>query len=1194
MSIESGDERLYVSNSSENASPWSALSRTQRGVGHVDPFQDSSAGSPLPSGSSSPKMDRPQLWLRTSNINNNISEGAEFDLPTPLKQHAGADPHTPVFSRGASGASGSGSFIPDRRMTIPPVRDSQPSNMLSPLFTIGSPLTRMQTARFTQSEGEYESTEHSPTAMSRTLQATSPHARIGRGSTAAEYRDPTPDSLEAAEDMIYGLISPVPEVLDDDSIDDDGNENVNKSSNLDRTAPSGFATPCNRSLHTDVDHSPDPFDPHVQGHATGFMTPDRSHASPSPTPRQRCAETPVRSTQRPGEEREPSLSFAARVATLSVETRLAASEILREGSLNASRCSRAAAATAPLKDYLEPNRNPFSRYRGKRGEQMMLAPAMGCCCYRCSCSSSSAPTPCDTCAGAGEKENEIDDLPLHAAIVLYEQTVPPPKRDTGTDRASRGSRSFFNSLSAMGPEQHNVKVGLFCELSSESTDGESGVFGSERKAVAHAEEANFLQACENGKDVGADQLHGLSFNISSIPVTDSNNSKKRGSAAGAFGGVETLPRNLSSLAGSSPAGQAGACHPSSSLNVSCNDPAAVSSIDKQLFATSSEDMNRSAQSGAEARSHQTPLHGDGSLAQWDVQRFSYLTESLVFDCNSSGCGEDEDEDEDSPGDRFRIHHGFQFLHRVPAVSEEPFFVPLGADVNGVVWLATHRLDGLPYAVKEISDVYFGQLKVELECLTLGSKPLSPITQQAQTFIAQYYGCTRYPRAILPRGGGLASSSVVTQCSHVYALQMEYFPKGSVWSWARSATRRKNGRPSFELWRQVLLSGVQALEALHHHGFVHGAPFTSNLFVVTHGLHYKLGNFGAAVACRSEGDGYPNAVLPFLRSAALAQRPFEQDVHVLCSSVLLSMCAEMMAKESFEDLFDSLVESPHLFDEKMQEVLLVPFAQDAVIAALTHRRRHPLTASKLRRILSSSTQNVELLSTCNMYDDEIQRLSRILADLKAARPPDSADSRSGETSIDYHSLLSKTSQGEDDETEDTILSSTGAAPPSNHRGSGPVLLPPKVPRSSPRPWVSRSGAGLVKPLPAFNAVSSRTRLVTIASPDETAEEIAAGPSMTPVVPMCDDSSRVDIWPAALRRAESLVQHALLQCSRTAADHAVENTDIHSALLGGIAEMLDIYFLSSVADYPMKRELTSDATPQIKSRFLQELRPLSSWE
>lgn len=186
--------------------------------------------------------------------------------------------------------------------------------------------------------------------------------------------------------------------------------------------------------------------------------------------------------------------------------------------------------------------------------------------------------------------------------------------------------------------------------------------------------------------------------------------------------------------------------------------------------------------------------------------------------------------------------------QVDPVTALPSFVPLHLDANGIVWLARHCTDGLPYAVKEVK----GNKNVELElaCLTLGNVCRDNVSIQASQHISRYHTTVRH------------SFQPTT------LIQTEYFVRGNVGesvdahtnlAISAAAHQRRNGVSIDESckWRIVkeslppqseLLTMMQhvllALQAVHHSKMVHGNAIVWNVFIATN-YHYKLGNFGAA-------------------------------------------------------------------------------------------------------------------------------------------------------------------------------------------------------------------------------------------------------------------------------------------------------------------------------------------------------------
>ncbi|KPI90295.1 hypothetical protein ABL78_0521 [Leptomonas seymouri] len=259
-------------------------------------------------------------------------------------------------------------------------------------------------------------------------------------------------------------------------------------------------------------------------------------------------------------------------------------------------------------------------------------------------------------------------------------------------------------------------------------------------------------------------------------------------------------------------------------------------------------------------------------------------------------------EEEIPGDRFQAHHEFQFLHYLEAALEAPDGAPCGTpetptlaamangsgasgrpiplcvEVNGVTWLATHRLNGLPYAVKEVPAVAFNM--AELQCLTLSNRSPHGFQGRAQRVRAQHLT----PQDMLEAEDYLARYYSVTTPPQdnskpvVHLLQLEYFPRGSIHDLVHRAkgTNRKcstsaplsnSTRSSVpfvftvEFWRQVVQQGLRGLRVLHHARLVHGSPLTCCLFAAGRTparLHAKWSCFGSA---RAAAELYPTESLP---------------------------------------------------------------------------------------------------------------------------------------------------------------------------------------------------------------------------------------------------------------------------------------------------------------------------------------------
>ncbi|KEG10072.1 hypothetical protein DQ04_04221040 [Trypanosoma grayi] len=246
------------------------------------------------------------------------------------------------------------------------------------------------------------------------------------------------------------------------------------------------------------------------------------------------------------------------------------------------------------------------------------------------------------------------------------------------------------------------------------------------------------------------------------------------------------------------------------------------------------------------------------------------------DTEAEGEGENSDEEECEPGDRFRSHHRYQFQHWLPWKNTHGF-LPIHLDRNGIVWLATHRTDGLPYAVKEVPQTQKASLQTELQCLTLGNAPMSALQQQAAEHITRYYTVSPYC---------IVSSD--SRDDVAFLLQTEYFPGGNVMEWALDPQGRRGAMhnvPEESFWCCVLQHGLLALEALHAARIVHGNPLPFNMFIYVPG-HYKLGSFGSSVKSPSAyPTGTPSALLPPNEDGMSLLTPYEVDVFVFASGML---------------------------------------------------------------------------------------------------------------------------------------------------------------------------------------------------------------------------------------------------------------------------------------------------------------------
>ncbi|KAG5471291.1 hypothetical protein LSCM1_01365 [Leishmania martiniquensis] len=322
-------------------------------------------------------------------------------------------------------------------------------------------------------------------------------------------------------------------------------------------------------------------------------------------------------------------------------------------------------------------------------------------------------------------------------------------------------------------------------------------------------------------------------------------------------------------------------------------------------------------------------------------------------------------EEGIPGDRFQAHHAFQFLHSIaPACGgsdveagrrgESRQAIPLCVEVNGVTWLAVHRLNGLPYALKEVPTAAFNL--AELRCLTLsvappstrataGSAACGKLPEQhaagltgedrleAEDCIARYYSVSTPPQ-----------SSVSPE---VHLLQLEYFPRGSLSELARRrsgqhATFSADELPSLEVgaralssrfWLEAVTQGLRGLRVLHRADLIHGCPLPLSLFLCGSApstVRFKWSCFGNA---RADADIYPTESLPTWAHEAVTRlyqmaafdgstvAPDVVEVAVFCVGML-----EMLAKQVYAHLSSVLPpgDSPHLNElEWIEAVVMHP-------------------------------------------------------------------------------------------------------------------------------------------------------------------------------------------------------------------------------------------------------------------------------
>lgn len=325
---------------------------------------------------------------------------------------------------------------------------------------------------------------------------------------------------------------------------------------------------------------------------------------------------------------------------------------------------------------------------------------------------------------------------------------------------------------------------------------------------------------------------------------------------------------------------------------------------------------------------------------------------------------------------------FSFLH-VDPVANTLSYVPLHLDVNGPVWLARHRVDGLPYAVKEARE---GSVENELQCLTIGNDAHSLNALKAVDHIARYHTVFRHE----------ASSTIVLQC--------EYFPRGNVaeqmeFHWGL-ATQQLRGREisqstlrwvvSESLMDQVeLLTLIQhvllALSAVHEKGFVHGNPILWNCFIVTN-YHYKLGNFGCSA--RVSGGGlYPsNGHTTHHPSPELAHHldAFQTDVYVFASSVVEKIMSRVYdIRDWFTGTSGPREATVRCFEKHFNELYQAGFhSYDSNVTTILHKM---LLGVNIQEILSDlETPQTSIFHLQCVYDRELMFVVAAIDQLKQRR------------------------------------------------------------------------------------------------------------------------------------------------------------------------------------------------------------------
>ncbi|CAG9579220.1 conserved hypothetical protein [Leishmania major strain Friedlin] len=259
-------------------------------------------------------------------------------------------------------------------------------------------------------------------------------------------------------------------------------------------------------------------------------------------------------------------------------------------------------------------------------------------------------------------------------------------------------------------------------------------------------------------------------------------------------------------------------------------------------------------------------------------------------------------EEEVPGDRFQAHHVFQFLHRITTTcgggdvraakrEDGRRAIPLCVEVNGVTWLAMHRLNGLPYAVKEVPAAAFNL--AELRCLTLSVNP--PSGRETTNREARLEPRDQYSAVLTADDRLEAEDCIVRYYSvstplqnsinpEVHLLQLEYFPRGSLSELARRCSETHGafsahepssfavgaGVLSSRFWLEAVTQGLRGLRVLHHADLIHGCPLPLSLFLCGNtpsAVRFKWSCFGNA---RADADIYPTESLPAWVSDAVSR------------------------------------------------------------------------------------------------------------------------------------------------------------------------------------------------------------------------------------------------------------------------------------------------------------------------------------
>lgn len=577
-------------------------------------------------------------------------------------------------------------------------------------------------------------------------------------------------------------------------------------------------------------------------------------------------------------------------------------------------------ATVPHTYAPNPNRNPFSPYRGFNIPVGTSAAAVG------------AGVGMGGAQGSGSGLGPVDDQPTvaHHTVVVFEQTIPaaalatPPRSLLSTPRSGFGVANPFSHAGATGAGVASLPL----HTTGLNAGGGGGSSATRRLASFHSTSSHGSHGAATGLPPMPNHARGYSGNSSETPrgfgtygfgYGGNGGGAHNSSAVGSDhhhlddSGDLVLHRDVTEAF----AGTTGNSTPRDFVAHDDNR-IAFTAFRRGTMAPPVVNMLRfDTEEGEEYRDgiDLAPQPSAVLLADVEVDSVERLRLDSEDPYGGSGGGgghhhhrdDGEAREEDDDDDEFRIahdftggenygpaadnddetgihghHHGggemtlhdviasrfqqkYDMTHFVPWL-ERRLPIPLHVDVNGTVWLATSMVDGLPYAVKEVPLSFnvadeVAALAMSVEC----------------EYIARYFTVTDTAQG---DGGPMICR----------AIQTEYYANGSLSeNWI---ARARQDLPAEALIKKALQHAMLALEHLHRAGFAHGNPTVLNVFVSAHG-GFRLANFGA---CRRVVDpstgrelGWPIDAIPSLYSppegSVGAANPFARDVYAFTSSLL---------------------------------------------------------------------------------------------------------------------------------------------------------------------------------------------------------------------------------------------------------------------------------------------------------------------